>query len=94
MPRFLTKRELEQGGFMPTSIERAKRLKVSQSYETERHPAYEVTDSLTGSNHIVFYKSEKEPPFDWVCDCEWYTTRTIHNGQYCAHILAVQLKNS
>ncbi|MFA5406812.1 MAG: hypothetical protein WC307_05655 [Candidatus Nanoarchaeia archaeon] len=90
MPRFLTKKEIMNSDYMPTSIERAKKLKVRKDYETKRHVAYEVIDPVTGSNHFVFYKSEKQPPLDWVCDCEWYSTQTIHNAKYCAHIIAVQ----
>ncbi|HLE06711.1 MAG TPA: hypothetical protein VI790_05120, partial [Candidatus Nanoarchaeia archaeon] len=82
---------IEKGDFMHTSVERAKRLNVKKTYETARHAAYEVTDSVTGSIHEVVYKSEKKPPLDWVCDCEWYTTQTINNGKYCAHVLAVHL---
>lgn len=92
MSRFLSSKEIEKGGFMPTSVARAKTLKVVRQYETARHVAYEVTDPKSGSRHVVFYKKQKEPPLDWVCDCEWYTTRTIHSGKYCAHILAVHLK--
>lgn len=92
MPRILTKEEIEKGDFMKTSVERAKRLEVRRLYETQRHVTYEVTDPVTKSQHEVIYKSEKKPPLDWVCDCEWYTTQTINNGKYCAHVLAVHLK--
>lgn len=89
--RLLSKREIEKGKFMPTSVERAKTLLVKKDYETPRHVAFKVTDPKSGSEHIVYYKGGKEPPLDWVCDCEWYSTQTIHNGKYCAHILAVHL---
>ncbi len=91
MPRFLTIKEIENGKFMPTSTERASKLQVKESYKTERHTAYEVTDPEKLTKHTVIYKKEKKPPLDWACDCEWYTTKTINNGIYCAHILAVHL---
>lgn len=89
--RLLSKHEIKKGKFMPTSVRRAEQLIVSKEYETKRHVAFQVTDPKSGSEHLVYYKREKEPPLDWVCDCEWYTTQTIHNGKYCAHILAVHL---
>lgn len=85
--RVLSKEEVEEGDFSPTSVSRAKRLKVVKDYETARHVAFKVIDPVSGSEHVVFYKSEKKPPLDWSCDCEWYTTK----GIYCAHILAVHL---
>ena len=90
--RVLSKKEIEEGDFMPTSVARAKLLFVKKEYETERHIAYLVKDPFSGSEHTIFFKVDKKPPLDWVCDCEWYTTRTIHSGKYCAHILAVHLK--
>ncbi len=91
--RFLSRDEVFNGGFMPTSVARAQRLIVRRSYQTKRHLAFIVTDPVSGSEHVVIYRSEKKPPLDWSCDCEWYSTRTVINGKYCAHILAVQLRH-
>lgn len=89
--RVLSEQEILKGNFMPTSITRAQRLMVKEDYETTRHKGFQVTDPVSGSEHLVIFKNEKQPPLDWTCDCEWYTTKTIHNGKYCAHILAVHL---
>ncbi len=91
-PRFLKYSEINEKNFNKTSIERAHTLTVDKLYETEKHVAYAVRDPFKGTEHVVIYKSEKEPPLDWTCDCKWYTTRTINTGKYCAHILAVHLK--
>ncbi len=88
-PRVLSEKEIEKGGFMPASVRRAGTLLVKEAYRTNRHIAYEVADPVSGSRHIVIYESEKRPPLDWTCDCEWYSTKTVKNGKYCAHILAV-----
>ena len=92
MLRFLSRDEIIKGDFMPESIKRADKLIVIKSYETQRHSAYEVIDPVSGSKHLVIYKSEKKPPMDWVCDCEWFIQDTLHTGRYCAHILSVHLK--
>ncbi len=89
--RLLSKAEIEKGNFMPTSIARAKRLIVKEVYRTVKHVVFRVIDPVSGSEHEVFYKSEKKPPLDWVCDCRWYSSKTVINGSYCAHILAVHL---
>ena len=87
--RILSDYELKKGDFRPNSIARAKTLQVVKDYETAKHVAFKVVDPVSGSKHLVFYKSEKKPPLDWSCDCEWYITRNM----YCAHILAVHLSN-
>lgn len=91
-PRFLKLSEINESNFNSTSIERGRTLSVEGLYVTEKHYAYAVRDLFKGSEHVVLYKSEKEAPFDWTCDCKWYTTRSIHSGRYCAHILAIHLK--
>ncbi len=91
-PRFLKLSEINSDKYNKTSVERANRLSVERLYETEKHMAYAVRDVFTNSEHVVIYMSEKEEPYDWTCDCKWYTTKTINTGSYCAHILAVHLK--
>jgi len=91
-PRFLNLDDINSNNYRATSIERARTLVVKTIYITDRHAAYSVRDPFKNSEHIVIYKTEKNPPFDWTCDCTWYTSRSIHNGEYCAHILAVHLK--
>lgn len=91
-PRFLKLSEINEVNYNKSSIERAKTLTVDKLYITNKHVAYVVRDLFKGSEHVIIYKSEKEPPFDWACDCKWYTARAINTGRYCAHVLAVHLK--
>lgn len=91
-PRFISEVEITGNNYRQTSIERARTLIVTKLYETDRHIAYSVRDPFKDSEHVVIYKSEKKPPSDWSCDCTWYTSKAIHTGEYCAHILAVHLK--
>ena len=89
-PRFIKLSLINEDNYNKASIDRARTLSVEKLYVTEKHVAYAVRDLFKNTEHTVIYESEKLPPLDWTCDCEWYTTRTINNGKYCAHVLAVQ----
>jgi len=92
--RVLTEEEIDKGQYMVTSKERARSLVVTKDYESSKNVVFKVTDPVSKNEHIVYYKRDKKPPFDWACDCRWYTVRTVQNGTYCAHILAVHLSLS
>ncbi|MCW1296454.1 MAG: SWIM zinc finger family protein [Candidatus Parvarchaeota archaeon] len=67
---------------------------VSIDYITKRHVAFTVFDDIKKTIHSVLYKSEEKPPYDWSCDCKWFSTRGVSTGVYCAHIIAVNIKLS
>ncbi len=85
--RYLSKDEILKN-FSKSVIKRAFRLVVREILRTARHIEFEVYDPILQTYHIVLYKSEKRPPFDWTCDCKWYSMKA---PKYCAHILAVNL---
>jgi hypothetical protein len=67
---------------------------VSIDYLTKKHIAFTVFDDRKKTIHSVLYKTEKKPPYDWSCDCKWYSTRGVSTGIYCAHIIAVNMRLS
>ncbi len=89
--RVVNPSDITAKNYNQTSINRAKTLRVKKDYDTGRHTSFVVSDEATGRKHTVIFKTEIPPPLDWSCDCEWYASKTLYSGKYCAHILAVNL---
>jgi len=70
--RVLTLREIFSRKYKASTRYRAELLSknVFLDYITRRHVSFFVVDDIRGSKHNVIYKSYKQPPLDWSCDCK------------------------